>query len=790
MQVSLKLPQAPQVTGLADSQKFNSQLDSYIDLKNILGDKILNDNSKQDDFEKIIEWSTVFEDSRIYKTKLHEIDWLTEKQITDLTAHRYQGWGRLSKKLLIELKNKNNKSILDLMWETQRTFMELQSQPEFAEQIANANQDKLTNDNYEDVLEDAYTSPQNKKAIRQVIKVVDDIVKAAGKAPRFISLEFARSDERSERKDARKTKIQEIYDGTAKELIKDDHLRDELANVTDLSNRLYLYFTQLGRDMYTGKPINIDEISTMYDIDHILPQAFIKDDSLDNRVLVRRQINNAKSDTVPTLEYAAMKPFWNKLQKHGLISKQKLNNLLTNPESIDKFKAVGFVNRQLVETRQVIKLAANILAKRYPNTKIIEVKASLTHQMRDSFNLIKNRDVNDYHHAFDGYLSAFIGQYLYNRYPKLQSYFVYGQFKKFDKQSSQIEMKTNHFNFLYDLEPGKNKREKIINKSTGEIIANRHELEEKLRKVYKYRPIILQEVYTRSGAMFDQTIYAADSGKKLIPLKKNKPTKIYGGYSGSKDAYLAIIKLCAKKGDKYQVVGIPVRAVTRLNQAKKKGKEEYLAQLKEIITPKLAKEKTNRKTKEKIVIHPKFEIIIPKVMYRQLIVDGDQMFTLGSSTYQYNARQLVLSFSSVEALSKDFIKNNVLTNKDKNSRLIEVYDEILEKVNDYFSLYDKNKFRQRLNEGRKLFVDLPLESKVENNKKTAVGKVEILQNILIGLHNNAGMGNLKVLGITTPFGMMQTKNGIQLSPNACLIYQSPTGLFERKVYLNSIPPLK
>lgn len=85
---------------------------------------------------------------------------------------------------------------------------------------------------------------------------------------------------------------------------------------------------------------------------------------------------------------------------------------------------------------------------------------------------------------------------------------------------------------------------------------------------------------------------------------------------------------------------------------------------------------------------------------------------------------------------------------------------------------------------------MPIDSKFKNNKKIAVGKREILQNILIGLHDNAGMGNLKVLGINTPFGMIQTSNGITLSPNACLIYQSPTGLFERKVYLNTISSLK
>lgn len=36
--------------------------------------------------------------------------------------------------------------------------------------------------------------------------------------------------------------------------------------------------------MYTGDELDIDHLSD-YDIDHIIPQAFIKDDSIDNRVL-------------------------------------------------------------------------------------------------------------------------------------------------------------------------------------------------------------------------------------------------------------------------------------------------------------------------------------------------------------------------------------------------------------------------------------------------------------------------------------------------------------------------
>ena len=42
--------------------------------------------------------------------------------------------------------------------------------------------------------------------------------------------------------------------------------------------------------MYTGEALDINQLSS-YDIDHIVPQAFIKDDSLDNRVLTSSKDN-------------------------------------------------------------------------------------------------------------------------------------------------------------------------------------------------------------------------------------------------------------------------------------------------------------------------------------------------------------------------------------------------------------------------------------------------------------------------------------------------------------------
>ncbi|MGZ7240441.1 type II CRISPR RNA-guided endonuclease Cas9, partial [Streptococcus pyogenes] len=67
------------------------------------------------------------------------------------------------------------------------------------------------------------------------------------------------------------------------------------------NDQLYLYYLQNGKDMYTGDTLDIHNLS-QYDIDHIIPQSFIKDNSLDNRVLTNSKSNRGKSDNVPSNE--------------------------------------------------------------------------------------------------------------------------------------------------------------------------------------------------------------------------------------------------------------------------------------------------------------------------------------------------------------------------------------------------------------------------------------------------------------------------------------------------------
>lgn len=763
-----------EIKGLADEKKFNSGLTTYNRFKNLnIFDNQIDDLKYRNDFEKIIEWSTIFEDKSIYKEKLRSIDWLNEKQINALSNIRLQGWGRLSKKLLAQLHDHNGQTIIEQLWDSQNNFMQIVTQADFKDAIAKANQNLLVATSVEDILNNAYTSPANKKAIRQVIKVVDDIVKAAsGKVPKQIAIEFTRdADENPKRSQTRGSKLQKVYKDLSTELASKtiaEELNEAIKDKKLVQDKYYLYFMQLGRDAYTGEPINIDEIQK-YDIDHILPQSFIKDDALDNRVLVSRAVNNGKSDNVPVKlfgnEMAAnlgmtIRKMWEEWKNIGLISKTKYNNLLTDPDHINKYKSAGFIRRQLVETSQIIKLVSTILQSRYPNTEIITVKAKYNHYLREKFDLYKSREVNDYHHAIDAYLSAICGNLLYQNYPNLRPFFVYGQYKKFssdpDKEKA-IFNKTRKFSFISQL---------LKNKSE-----NSKEIAKKLKRAYQFKYMLVsRETETRDQEMFKMTVYprfshdTVKAPRNLIPKKMGMSPDIYGGYTNNSDAYMVIVRIDKKKGTEYKILGIPTRELVNLKKAEKE--DHYKSYLKEILTPRILYNKNGKRDK-KIT---SFEIVKSKIPYKQVIQDGDKKFMLGSSTYVYNAKQLTLSTESMKAITNNFDKDS-----DENDALIKAYDEILDKVDKYLPLFDINKFREKLHSGREKFIKLSLE-----DKKDTILKV------LEGLHDNAVMTKIPTIGLSTPLGFMQFPNGVILSENAKLIYQSPTGLFKKSVKISDL----
>ena len=165
-------------------------------------------------------------------------------------------------------------------------------------------------------------SPAVKRPIWQTIKIVREITNIMGGAPKRIFVEVAREPgEKGVRKVSRRNQLLDLYKACKKEA---PELYDRLANKESdnalRSDKLFLYYSQMGRCMYSGDAIDLDELFTnRYDIDHIYPQSKVMDDSIDNRVLVKRDLNSKKTDTFPVSEEyrKAGKALWSTLLKKG-----------------------------------------------------------------------------------------------------------------------------------------------------------------------------------------------------------------------------------------------------------------------------------------------------------------------------------------------------------------------------------------------------------------------------------------------------------------------------------------
>lgn len=678
------------------------------------------------------------------------------------------------------------------LWDSQKNFMQIVTEPDFKDAIEQENQVIVKKTGVEDILADAYTSPANKKAIRQVVKVVNDVVKAAGgKAPAQFAIEFTRSPESNPKlSQVRGSKLLKAYQDTAKELVDKDltnSLKNAITSRKLAQDKYFLYFIQGGRDAYTGERINIDDIESRYDIDHILPQSFIKDDSFDNRVLTSKKFNAQKSDDVPLKRFGGnwvpelkmtIKDMWSMWQKTGLINNRKKNNLLLDPANLNKYQKSGFINRQLVETSQIVKLVSVILQNIYPKSEIITVRAGDNSALRKRLNLYKSREVNDYHHALDAYLSIICGNFLYQVYPKLRPYFVYGQFKKFSKDKKLQEDTVNNtkkFTFLWPLLQKDNDQrkapEEIKEDKSDRVVFLKHpDIFDKLRRAYNFKYLLVsRETTTQDQEMFKMTIFPRaerDTAKSrsLISKGKDLNPEIYGGYTGNTDAYMAIVKIRKNKDSIYKVVGVPMRALAKLKKAQNQG--NYDETLKQVLTPLVMFDKRG-KTKRGI---KDFDIVAGHILYKQVILDGERKFMLNSSSYISNAKQLTLSWETMRIVTDNFIKD-----EDQDQLLIKAYDEILAKADRYLPLFDISKFRQGLHDGREKFASF-------NPAK----KKEIISRILNGLHDNMVASDLKEIGVKTPFGQMQFKSGITLTPDAMLVFQSPTGLFEKRIKISKL----
>lgn len=580
-----------------DSKSFNASLGTYHDLKKILDKSFLDDKTNEQIIEDIVLTLTLFEDRDMIHERLQKYsDFFTSQQLKKLERRHYTGWGRLSYKLINGIRNKeNNKTILDFLIDdghANRNFMQLINDESLSfKTIIQEAQVVGDVDDIEAVVHDLPGSPAIKKGILQSVKIVDELVKVMGHNPDNIVIEMARENQTTgygrNKSNQRLKRLQDSLKEFGSDILskkKPSYVDSKVENSNLQNDRLFLYYIQNGKDMYTGEELDIDRLSD-YDIDHIIPQAFIKDNSIDNKVLTSSAKNRGKSDDVPSIEIVRnRKSYWYKLYKSGLISKRKFDNL-TKAErgGLTEADKAGFIKRQLVETRQITKHVAQILDARFNtkrdendkvirDVKVITLKSNLVSQFRKEFKFYKVREINDYHHAHDAYLNAVVGTALLKKYPKLTPEFVYGEYKKYDvrkliakssddysemgKATAKYFFYSNLMNFFkteVKYADGRVfERPDIETNADGEVVWNKQRDFDIVRKVLSYPQVnIVKKVEVQTGGFSKESILPKGDSDKLIPRKTKKlqwETQKYGGFDSPTVAYSVFVVADVEKG--------------------------------------------------------------------------------------------------------------------------------------------------------------------------------------------------------------------------------------------------
>ncbi|MFA7106780.1 MAG: type II CRISPR RNA-guided endonuclease Cas9, partial [Candidatus Izemoplasmatales bacterium] len=534
---------------------FKNSLSSFISFSRIFQD-IDNDYELQKEIEKIIFILTIFENRDMAIKRISkEYSNITKDQLKEIKKLNFIGWGKLSREFLEDLVYNVDSTgqpitIMYLMRNENKNLQEALYDVRYnlIKKVNEVNKGFLSEDNnYEGLMKDVYVSPGIKRSLWQALKIVDEVKKIIKQPIDRFFVEVARGGgKKGDRKLSRKLQISSLYKNAKVDKKEIEEMAKKLNLETDnnlRSDKLFYYYMQLGKCMYTNNPIDIDKLNTnAYDIDHIIPRAYLKDDSLNNRVLVERNANALKGDRYPISSDVQdkMKDFWKKLLSVKLITNEKYQRLTRSNDLTDEEKG-EFINRQLVFTNQAVKALNEILIKDNPESKIIYSKASNVSIFRQDFGLLKSREINDFHHAHDAYLNIVVGNTYYTKFGTNAIYFFKNQK---DKESF---VNTN----------------KLFYRNTPSAWNSDGSSKKTVLKMLDLKDILVTKMVTeKKFDFYDETIYPKKDGDKLFPLKTKDTryldTNKYGGYKSLKIAYFMIVKHDKGKKSIITIEGMPV----------------------------------------------------------------------------------------------------------------------------------------------------------------------------------------------------------------------------------------
>lgn len=756
------------IAGVDDTLQASMQ--PYKDFYNILGKTYVDRN--RDVVENIIKWITIFSEEKsmlVEKIKKNYPE-ITYSQIGLIRRLRYKDWGRLSATLLdssdisfVDDSTGEFITIIEAMRRNALNLMQLLSNNchyDFIGKIKEYNdRTKETPDEITiDFVDKMYVSPAIKRTIWQTLLIVKELKKILGHDPKRIFMEMPRGEGEKVRTVSRKKKLEELYKN-AKDMepeLKESLLKQlERYSDEDLrKNKLYFYFSQMGRCMYTGRKIDLEELMAkengvdLYDRDHIYPRSKTKDDSLDNLVLVYYKENREKTDVYPLKPEIQdkMTGFWRVLLRHGLISQSKFNKL-TRKTMLTNEELASFVNRQLVETSQSTKAVAELLQLECPSSKMVYSKAGNVSDFRHEFDMLKCRDINDLHHAKDAYLNIVVGNVYHTKFTD-NPYNYISRMKKEERYS----LKTRE---MYARNVERGNVVAWIAGDNGTMSTVRHTMN-------KNNILFTRMAVENKGKLYD--ISMCKKGVGQIPLKKNRDIESYGGYNSADSAYFMLVKSDTKKGNKVKqqitIETVPVIKVKEITSSEdniiKFLKDDCQLENPSLLIPKMLKFSLLEVNGCRIHITGKSTVNITSILASQLI--------LGYKWEKYMKR--ICGFVHRKEENKNaVIKSIDGINREEN---LELYDILLEKHVSKIYSNRPSKQIETLKAGRKQFIELTLEE-----------QCDVLFKIGSLFWNKSVTANLTAIGGKATVGLMNFNKNVT-DKNLLVIDQSVTGVFENK----------
>lgn len=769
------------LTGIDTIQgKFIPNYSSYVVLHRIFGDALATDPIRSL-AERVILWKGLFgEDRRLFLNKLNADETgsrLSAEQKKQLAGLKFSGWAPFSERFLTGIEGTDRETgehftcLLQALRQTGSNLMQLlSSRYTFTDTVReyNAGSEPLRKITYDAVMADVYLSPAVKRSVWQAITIVEEIRKIRKAPPQRIFLEMTRKPEaKKERKDSRRAQLITLYKDLAKTI--DEFYKGEAAeHLHALETRhddralrqkkLYLYYTQLGRCMYSGEKIDLQTLledkSDVYDIDHIYPRSVTKDDSLTNTVLVKKVINLKKGDVYPLPSDIRKDRFayWSMLKDKGLISDGKFFRLIRKDE-LTAEELAGFIARQLVETSQMVKATAEILERIYPETTIVYTKASVVSDYRHEYDLLKVRELNDCHHAHDAYLNIVLGNVYYEKFTANPYNFVLAERKKDGKKKGY-----NLYRFF----------EKERTNRSGKVIwqPDRHRQLIKDTLALRTALVTVMPVEQRGG-FYDMNPLKKGTPKVLTaPLKASDErltdTSKYGYYNSLTGAYFMAVEHTVK-GKRVRTLE-PMLLMMDKQATTEEQKERYCEDVLGLIQPKIIVGKIKMKSK---ILYDGYPLMMKsRTENRMKCVDAQVLYL--SDEAGLTLREVVRELNRIQDGGAEEAGSKRISDRD----LQQLFDALDKEVHEAFATRP-GAVRTIMENGRDRFAELPYKDKLVT-----------LREIVRALSKNSGEGsNLLGIGGKGKSGIMLLSRTLT-GHDVILIHESPTGLFTKRQVLS------